>query len=57
MGTNVYEVLAEELHKPVIIKLERRKEHENLEIILWLQIQLKWNNYHLRIEVYTKYAW
>ena len=57
MGTNVYEVLAEELHKPVIIKFERRKEYENLEIILWLHIQLKWNNYHLRIEVYTKYAW
>ena len=57
MGTNVYEVLAEELHKPVIIKFERRKEYENLEIILWLQIQLKWNNYHLRIEVYIKYAW
>ena len=48
-GVSVNEQLAEELHKPVIKKLKRKKSMRDLKTIFGQQIQLKWNHFLLRI--------
>ena len=53
--------LAEEIHKPVIRKFEKRKVHSSFKDSI---IKLKWSKFNKRIQfllcvidIYSKYAW